>query len=89
MKAALLHLGESWPLALPFDELLAAARARLGGRAADIPGDGASELPGRLLYGYTSNLVEFSMARPSFVGVVSARPVASRYARLRARTGGK
>jgi methyltransferase-like protein len=89
MKAALLHLSESWPVPLPFDDLLAAARARLGGRAGEIAEDGADELPRRLLYCYTSNIVEFSQSQPRFVGQVSNRPVASPYARLRARTGGK
>jgi hypothetical protein len=89
MKAALLHLGESWPLSVAFDELLAAALARLGESAKAGLADSVQQLPGRLLHCYTSNLVEFSQSKPKFVSRLSARPIASPYARLRARTGGK
>ena len=50
--------------------------------------DEARQLATRLLNCYLSNLVEFSASPPGFVGKVSERPVASPYARLRAREGG-
>jgi methyltransferase-like protein/SAM-dependent methyltransferase len=88
MKAAMLHLAEEWPLPVACDKLLSAARARLGENAGDLD-DSARELPLRLLHCYTSGLVEFSLSEPGFCNQVSERPVASAYARLRARTGGK
>jgi methyltransferase-like protein/SAM-dependent methyltransferase len=51
--------------------------------------DPATALAVRLLNCHASGLVEFSLAEPSFVIDISERPVASPYARLRARDGGK
>jgi methyltransferase-like protein/SAM-dependent methyltransferase len=88
MKAAMLHLLEQWPLPLPFDEVLAAARARLG-ESGEPSEDDARQLALRLLNCYASNLAEFTISPPGFVIEVSDKPVASPYARLRARDGFK
>jgi methyltransferase-like protein len=91
MKAAMLHLSQSWPLPVRFDDLLAAARARLAGEnghpdvaSTAFSSDAAEQLAARLLNCYASTLVEFSLCRAQFVAHVSPRPVASSYARLRA-----
>ncbi len=84
LKAVMVHLGEQWPLALSFDKLLAAARARLGNAGTEAPSaEVAHALALRLLHCYTTGLVEFSVSESPFVGTVSKQPVASPYARLR------
>jgi methyltransferase-like protein len=88
MKAAMHCLAEADPLPLRFDELLAAARDR-GGRDGAASPDEARQLATRLLNCYLSNLADFSLSPPGFVRDVTERPVASPYARLRAREGGK
>jgi methyltransferase-like protein/SAM-dependent methyltransferase len=88
MKAAMHCLADAAPLPLAFDDLLAAARARLGGDAAVSP-DSSRQLCARLLNCYLSGLVEFSLSAPRFIAEVRERPIASPYARLRAREGGK
>ena len=79
MKAAMHCLAEAYPVPMPFDELVAAARKRAGRADGD-----ATALASRLLNCYLSNVVEFSASPPRFVGRVSERPVASAYARHRA-----
>src|SRR5258706_2988573 len=87
MKSAMIHLIEHWPLPIQFSALLPAARQRLG-QSAPAPTEGdARQLAVRLLNCYTSNLVEFSLSPPGFVTQISQRPLASPYARLRARAG--
>jgi methyltransferase-like protein/SAM-dependent methyltransferase len=87
MKAAMLHLIERWPESVRFFDLLAAARQRLGIAAPTPTDEEARQLATRLLHCYTSNLVEFSLSPAQCVCVVSDRPVASAYARLRAQAG--
>jgi methyltransferase-like protein len=87
-KAVIMQLVESWPRLLPFDELLAASRARLG-----LPGDTAD--PGQeadapalaniLLGTFAVGLVEMHIHLPHFVTEVSERPLASPLARRQAR----
>jgi methyltransferase-like protein len=91
MKAAMHCLAEAYPAPLRFDELLDAARRRAGAGvgAGGATTEDAGPLASRLLNCYLSNLVEFSVSPPRFVPAVSERPVASAYARLRAREGGK
>jgi methyltransferase-like protein len=89
MKAAMLHLGEQLPVSVSFPDLLSAARQRLGSAAPAPSDDDARQLATRLLNCYTSNLVEFSLSPAQCVRDVSERPVASPYARLRARAGAK
>ncbi len=82
MKGAMVELAEAWPLSVKFGELLKGALERLNreGNAED-----ARQLAARLLNGYASGLLEFGLTRPTFVGHVSERPLASPYARLRGR----
>jgi methyltransferase-like protein/predicted O-methyltransferase YrrM len=83
MKAAMLCLAGAWPLAVRFDELLAAAREQSG----TIDEDGAQQatlLAARLLNCFSTGLVEFSIAPPPYIVHPGDRPVASPYARLRA-----
>jgi methyltransferase-like protein/SAM-dependent methyltransferase len=87
MKAAMLHLIGRWPESVRFADLLAAARERLGAAAPAPTDEEARQLATRLLHCYTSNLVEFSISPSRCVRGVSERPVASAYARLRARAG--
>jgi len=88
MKAAMVVLAERSPLPVHFAKLVEEARGRLGGVGAGgvgVSDEGVRQLAGRLLNCYTSNLVEFTLSPPGFVTTVSERPVASPYARLRAR----
>jgi SAM-dependent methyltransferase/methyltransferase-like protein len=83
-KAAVHHLGKKWPRAVPFAELREAARARLGGGAANpaaIESD-TRELGTRLLRCYTaSKLIELHVHLPPFATTASECPVASPFAR--------
>jgi len=98
-KVALTCLAEKWPQALPFDVLLAQARARLEAHAPADSGQGAAQavndidvdaqvLAANLLtaYGYSNSLVELRSYVPPFVPEVSERPVASAVARFRAQS---
>jgi methyltransferase-like protein/protein-L-isoaspartate O-methyltransferase len=89
-KAALLYLGEVWPRAVPFEDLCAAARARL-----NAGGDGARatvhedvQVLGQcLLTCYLSgpdDLVHLGTHPPRFVAAAGERPMASPLARLQA-----
>lgn len=83
MKAAMLRLAAAWPLPVPFEELLAAARAESGASGA-AAAEQATQLATRLLNCFSSGLVEFSIAPPPYVVHAGDRPLASPYARLRA-----
>src|SRR5205823_754429 len=64
VKAAMLHLAEAWPRAVPFAELRDAARARLGGPAKPDPVADTQALGQALLTFYASastSLVELSL----------------------------
>lgn len=90
-KTAILHLGERWPRAVHFTELLAATRAHLGqarsaaGATSAKDDEEASMLLEILLRLYAANLVELHAHAPQFVPVAGERPVASPLARLQAR----
>jgi methyltransferase-like protein len=90
VKAALVHLAESWPRAVPFAGLCGVARARLG-PAGEHGAAGVAEdtrtLGMNLLHLYTANLVELHVHSPAFVLEVGERPVASPLARLQAAAG--
>jgi methyltransferase-like protein len=87
MKAAMLTLADAAPRPLHFDALVAAARAKL---AASTPSpEAVQSLANRLLNCHLSGLVDFSVSPPGFTTEISARPVASPYARHRAAEGGK
>jgi cyclopropane fatty-acyl-phospholipid synthase-like methyltransferase len=90
-KFALSHLGEIWPQAESFDQLLLTARRLIG------PGDESHErkevngeelaLCKLFLALYGADLVELRTQRPSFVTAASQRPVVSPLARLQAQDG--
>jgi methyltransferase-like protein len=80
MKAAMTHLSRIWPESKAFADLVAAAAP---GQAIAV--EEARQLATRLLHCYASGLVEFSLGPPRLVTQVSSRPLASPYARRRAR----
>jgi methyltransferase-like protein len=89
VKAAMLHLAEAWPRAVPFVELRAAARARLNGQAPPDAVADAQALGQALLTFYASastSLVELSLCPPRLATQVSERPAASPLARHQAAT---
>jgi protein-L-isoaspartate O-methyltransferase len=81
-KAALLCLAETWPHWFCFEELQAAARARLAGDAA--PAGDSRELAEDLLRAFAGGAAELRAAAPRFVAGVSERPVAAPLARFHA-----
>jgi methyltransferase-like protein/SAM-dependent methyltransferase len=90
VKAALLALGQAWPKALQFQDLLAEAR-RLRNRESSMKieaaDDDARTLGELLLRAYAGAIVEFSLAPPQLVSRPSERPVASSLARLQSGEG--
>jgi methyltransferase-like protein/trans-aconitate methyltransferase len=88
IKAAMVALGEAWPKALYFQDLLAAARRSCNeGFSGQIgcPDDDARTLGELLLRAYAGGIVEFSIAPPRLVSRPSEKPVASPLARLQSR----
>jgi methyltransferase-like protein/SAM-dependent methyltransferase len=88
MKAAMVHLAALWPRSAPFDELVRAARSRLGKDAgADFEPD-RQALATQLLNWYIMlPLIELHAHAPAFVLEPGERPIASPLARLQARRG--
>jgi methyltransferase-like protein/2-polyprenyl-3-methyl-5-hydroxy-6-metoxy-1,4-benzoquinol methylase len=88
-KVAMRYLCRIWPQVVPFETLLAVARARLSEAPADIAAD-AQMLGANLLkaYGYSDNLVELHIYAPHFVVEVSERPIASPVVRFYAERRG-
>lgn len=91
-KVALAHLGQIWPEALPFEDLLQTARSRLStaqepGRAEELGRD-RQVLAENILNGYahSSSLIELHTYSPNFAHTVSSQPVASLVARRQALT---
>lgn len=82
-QAAMLHLSQIWPQAVPFNDLYTAARARLNapdeGRQVQILGANLLKA-----FAYHEDLVEFHVYSPPLVRQVSERPVASPLARFQA-----
>ena len=90
VKAALLHLAEVWPAAVPFRDLPAAARSRLGHVPESVPTADSTRarlLLSSLLKGAAPGAGEFSVNAPRLVTDISRRPVASPLARFQAATG--
>ncbi len=85
-KAAILHLTNCWPLAVPFDELLRETRALLGADSASIAED-ASALADLLIKIYTSGLVERHATPSRCTLSISERPRACALARIEAQSG--
>lgn len=89
-KAAILHLGEVWPQAVGFSDLLAAALERLGAAAAAVRAQGAEEvakLVDILFRASRGGQVTLHLFPPRLTTAVSARPRASRLARMQATQG--
>jgi cyclopropane fatty-acyl-phospholipid synthase-like methyltransferase len=85
-KAAMLILAENSPLAVPFDELLAMARARLDAHGEDDSND-RGLLATDMLRCFAAGAVEVHWSPSRFVIEVSERPEASAVARLQAKRG--
>ena len=85
-KAALLHLTEVWPRAVPFNELLSLSRSRVNASAERMAQD-ALDLQANLVkaYTYSMQLAELHTFMPAMVTGVSDRPVASPVARFEAK----
>jgi SAM-dependent methyltransferase len=90
VQAAMMELGDAWPKAIPFNQLLeqASERMRTTGGDSATPLAVSAEVLGRtLLQSYvqaSTSLVEFWLAQPSFTTVASERPAASPLARRQA-----
>jgi methyltransferase-like protein/2-polyprenyl-3-methyl-5-hydroxy-6-metoxy-1,4-benzoquinol methylase len=93
VKAALLHLGQVWPRAVPFEQLRETARTLLGWGPSPLESSRAEDnqcLGESLLKAYTTvadRLVELHVCPARPVPEVSTRPVASPLARLQAAQG--
>lgn len=89
VKAAMMCLGDVWPRALHFDELLTAARTRLGAARQNEATNGQDRrvIGDTLLQGYGKNLVELHVHAPQFAATLSERPIASPLARLQLQHG--
>jgi methyltransferase-like protein/2-polyprenyl-3-methyl-5-hydroxy-6-metoxy-1,4-benzoquinol methylase len=94
VKAALIHLAQTWPKAIPFEELRAVARAALNPGTTPGPTVVAQDtriLGEALLACYANGattLIELHAYDHPFVTAVSERPVASPLARLQATEDG-
>jgi methyltransferase-like protein len=91
LKAAFMHLGESWPRAVALDALQQAARARLGRRPEPEPTAQAEDtraLTVGLLRAYLANVVELHAVPPPCGPVTDDRPTASPLVRYQARQPG-
>lgn len=90
VKAAMMCLGDTWPRALTFNELLTEARRRLGVAAQQNAATNAQDqrvLGDMLLQAYGKNLVELHVHAPQFATTLSERPIASPVARLQLQHG--
>ena len=86
-KAALVVLGEIWPRALPFPDLLTQARARLGRPPSGNPNDPDARAVFEMLVEiFAPGLATLHLSPPRFAQHVSERPTASPLARWLART---
>jgi methyltransferase-like protein len=85
-KAAMVTLAERWPVAIKFDDLEAAARARAG-----LSGQSSDEQRGRLaseiLQCFAAGVLELHYAASPFASVAGERPEGSALARLQAQRG--
>ena len=88
IKAALLELGEAWPQALHFSELLRSARRSCGREATASFAADADLLGELLLRAYAGGIVELHVEPPRFTSHPGVRPVASPLARAQSREEG-
>ena len=86
-KAAMLTLAERWPVAVPFDELEAAARERAGMPGAST-GEERATFASEVLQCYAGGVLELHYAASPFASAAGDRPVGSALARLQAQRGG-
>ena len=91
-KATLLVLTEQWPLAVPFDQLVAASRSKLPTIAGVVPdatalAQQATVLCNELLHCYAAGVIELRTQPPRLAATPSVRPLASPLARLEAERG--
>jgi SAM-dependent methyltransferase len=89
-KAALLHLGQSWPRAVAFPELADNALARLGPEAARIRENLDEEIDALttlLFRAFSVGEIELHLFPPKLVTTISERPQASLLARKQAERG--
>jgi methyltransferase-like protein len=88
IKAALLHLGQTWPHWVAFDTLLAEARRRVGPLpASGVEEDQALRLGEHLIRCFAAAAVDMHSIEPPFVRTVSQRPLASPLMRHQAHAG--
>jgi hypothetical protein len=80
-QAAVQELRVAWPRALPWSDLLKAARARLGRPALDDFDGEAVRLADFVLAGYSAELVELHVFQPDWAALPGPRPVLSPLAR--------
>jgi len=84
-KAAMLCLGEAWPRALSFADLLRAARSLVTSEPRESTSDPDQDtvpLCEILLATYAAGLIEVHLCPPTFLAEPSSAPVASAVARL-------
>jgi methyltransferase-like protein len=89
-KAAMSHLGQVWPQALPFSELLPTARALAQRDTSDSEAtleEDSNWLSDMVVRLYAANFLELYVQAPAFVTKVSARPVSSPLARAQVEQG--
>jgi methyltransferase-like protein/2-polyprenyl-3-methyl-5-hydroxy-6-metoxy-1,4-benzoquinol methylase len=91
-QAALRHVGASWPQCVSFPALVAAAAAERtshgpGGPSAAASAQDLSHLAVNLLQLYAAGMLELHVAPPPIATCVTARPVASPWARFQIEQG--
>jgi hypothetical protein len=86
-KAALLELPGVWPRALAFEELVDAARRRLGRSGSEDRGDGEGRLAEALLAAYSGGMAELHVWQPPWESARGGRPVLSPLARSQLERG--
>jgi SAM-dependent methyltransferase len=89
IKASLVHLGDAWPEAVAFSDLLAQARALVPAHATQADESDAEEraVAETLLKAYAGGLIELHSCPPRLAAVPGERPLASPLARVQAETG--
>lgn len=90
VKAALVVLGNTWPQAIHFNELLSKAQSLLAEATPAYPGSKEEDkhvLAEVFLKAYAGGIVELHIHPPQFVTLPSERPVSSPLARVQAQNG--
>ncbi|MFL7795193.1 MAG: methyltransferase regulatory domain-containing protein [Anaerolineae bacterium] len=88
-KAAMVYLGQMWPQAVLFDDLLAIARKRVAAEDDQNAARDAAALAVNLMkgFGYSTQLVELHTHAPSLAKEAGERLLVSRVAIFQARSG--